>query len=135
LQLNNGLKGLLTHEVVESDLATNWRNTVPVLATPILLWLAELACMRAIEGALEPGKMTLGYGHDVRHLAATPCHWVVHVSGELVDVTPKMLTFEITAHDGRETVLMGRHMRAIVDRERFVARVQSKADCAAALPH
>jgi fluoroacetyl-CoA thioesterase len=135
LRLSNGLKGLLTHEVVESDLATNWRNAVPVLATPILLWLAELACIRAIEGALEPGQMSLGYGHDIRHLAATPCRWIVHVSGELIEVTPKMLTFEVSAHDGRETVLTGRHTRAIVDRERFVARVQSKADCAAALPN
>lgn len=127
MQLKLGLTGVLSHEVTESDLATRWRNDVPVLATPVLLWLAELACMRAIDGCLEPGAMTLGYGHSVRHLAPTPGGWTVQIEAELVDMTDKLLAFEVRASDGRETVLEGRHERAVVDRERFLSRIERKA--------
>ena len=125
MQLELGSKGFLAHRVSEADLATNWRCDVPVLATPVLLWLAELACMRAIVGCLDDGRMTLGYGHMVRHLAPTPRGWTVQVEAELVEIDGKILTFEVRASDGVEVVMEGRHDRAIVDRARFVARVDA----------
>lgn len=127
VKLVPGLKGLLTHKVVDADLATSWQNDVPVLATPILLWLTELACMRAVEGALEDGRMTLGYGHESKHLAPTPRGWSVQIEAELCAIEGKILTFEIRVHDGQDEVFRGRHTRAIVDRARFVANLTRKA--------
>lgn len=124
--LKNGLKGLLTHKVGPADLATHWQNDIPVFATPILLWLAELACMRAIDNCLEPGQITLGYAHDVRHLAATPAGWTVVIEAELTGIESRLLTFEVRASDGRDAILSGRHTRAIVSRERFLAKLDSK---------
>ena len=45
-ELKANLTGSLTYKVSAGDLATAWRNDVPVLATPLLLWLSELAAMR-----------------------------------------------------------------------------------------
>ena len=64
-----GKSGVLVHTVMPTDLATQWKNQLPVLATPILLWLAELATIKAVEGALAPDSMTVGIGHHNRHLA------------------------------------------------------------------
>jgi fluoroacetyl-CoA thioesterase len=127
MKLELGLRGVLSHEVAEPDLATQWRNDLPVLATPVLLWLAEIACMRAIEGCLAPGRTTLGYSHAVRHLAPTPRGWTVQVEAELVCIDGTILTFDVRASDGLDVVLDGRHDRRIVDRDRFVSRLEPKA--------
>lgn len=126
-QLEPTLKGVLIHQVLESELAANWRNDVPVLATPVLLWLAELACMRAVDNLLEPGQMTLGYAHDMRHLAPTPHGWTITIEAELELVEDnKLLTFRLEGRDGEEVILSGTHTRAIVDREKFLSRFEAK---------
>lgn len=131
MQLKTGVKGLLSHNVTGMDLATNWQNDIPVLATPILLWLAELASMRAIDNCLEPGDMTLGRGHSVEHLAPTPEGWNVMVEAELSAIDGRILTFEVQASDGKDVVLVGKHTRAIVNRQRFTNRLASKIDTVA----
>ncbi len=127
MHIKRGLKGILSHEVTHADLATNWQNDVEVLATPILLWLSELACMRAIDGCLQEDQMTLGYGHDIRHLAPTPPNWIVQIEAELVDMQGAILTFDVSAFDPLSTILSGKHSRAIVSREKFLARLAEKA--------
>ncbi|MHB1199482.1 MAG: thioesterase, FlK family [Polaromonas sp.] len=134
MKLKLGLKGVLSHDVTDADLATNWRNDVPVLATPILLWLAELACMRAIENCLDAKLMSLGLGHDSRHLAPTPKGWTVTVEAELVAISEKTLTFDVRATDQQGEIFSGHHTRAIVNRERFIARVVQKSRSAPKTP-
>ncbi|GGE97270.1 hypothetical protein H1W37_08705 [Stappia taiwanensis] len=93
----------------------------------MLLWLAELACMRAIEGTLEEGRMTLGFAHDVQHLAPTPLGWTIRLEAALEKIDGKLLTFLIEGNDGSERILAGRHTRAIVDRDRFLSRFEEKS--------
>jgi fluoroacetyl-CoA thioesterase len=127
MSLQPGLKGTLVHNVRSADLASSWGNDMPVFATPIMLWLAEIACMRAIEPAIEASQITLGYRHEVGHLAPTPENWTVTFTAELVAIDGKMLVFEVAAHDGVDTVLSGRHTRAMVARDRFAEKVRRKA--------
>lgn len=122
-----GAVGVLEHIVRPVDLATAWANDVPVMATPVLLWLAELACMKAIEGSMPDGRMTLGVAHDMRHLAPTPEGGLITLRAELVESDGKLLTFQVRAHDGSDTVLEGRHTRGLVARQRFLDRVAAKA--------
>lgn len=125
--LHPGLKATMKHTVKATDLASSWQNDIPVFATPILLWLAELTCMRAVEGKLEPRVITAGYRHDVYHSAPTPEEWTVDINAELIAVDDKMLTFEVSAHDGIDVILSGRHTRALLDRERFMRRLERKS--------
>ncbi len=128
IELKPGLKACIIHQVEESDLATSWRNDVPVLATPVLLWYAELACMQAISGTLAPSQMTLGFGHEMRHLAPTPNGWTIQIEARLREIDTKILSFDVRASDGAEIILSGVHTRAIIERERFLQRVKSKSD-------
>lgn len=127
MSLQPGMKATLVHDVRSADLASSWGNDMPVFATPIMLWLAEIACMRAIEPAIDASEITLGYRHEVGHLAPTPESWTVTFTAELVSIEGKMLVFDVAAHDGVDTVLSGRHTRALLGRDRFAEKVRRKA--------
>ncbi|MFF8600009.1 thioesterase family protein [Streptomyces sp. NPDC015232] len=123
-----GTRAAYTHTVRTEDSATHWGNELPVLATPVLLWLGEIACMKVVEDALDEGEMTVGYAHtDARHLAATPVGWTVTVEATLTRAEDGMLTFEVEARDAQDVVFRGTHVRALIERERFVRRFDRKA--------
>jgi fluoroacetyl-CoA thioesterase len=127
VELAVNLKGSLIYKVGAADLATSWRNDVPVLATPILLWLSELVCMRAIADTLAAGEMTVGLSHDSAHMAPTPEGWSLNLSATLERIEGRKLVFSVEGSDGQDTVLRGKHTRAIVDRKRFLDKLAIKA--------
>lgn len=112
------------HVVTEEDSAARWGNELEVLATPVLLWLAEITAMKAVDGAVPETEMTVGFAHDVRHLAPTLIGDTVRITARLVEADGRKLIFEVSAADSSATVLAGRHTRAIVNRVAFSARVR-----------
>jgi fluoroacetyl-CoA thioesterase len=123
-----GASAIREHTVRRQDCATHWSNDLPVLATPVLLWLGEVTAMQVIEEALDPAEMTVGCAHtNAEHLAATPQDWVVTVTATLTKADERMLEFAIAANDGDDLVYRGTHVRAVVDRERFLRRLARKA--------
>jgi fluoroacetyl-CoA thioesterase len=118
--------GRLTHQVTGRDSATSWGNDVPVLATPILLWLSEVTAMQAIEQYLEPDEMTVGLAHESRHLAPTPVGMRVRLTATLIEQRGHKLVFEVRGHDDDDLVLEGRHTRAVVHRSTFLSTVDAK---------
>jgi fluoroacetyl-CoA thioesterase len=114
-------------KVEEGYLASRWGNDVEVLATPILLWLAEIACMKLIESHVPKHAMTVGLGHEARHLAPTPRDFTVQLTATLLDANGKILRFRIEATDGQDEVFAGEHTRAVIDAERFRKKVADKA--------
>jgi fluoroacetyl-CoA thioesterase len=121
----------LTHQVADADSAANWGNDLPVLATPVLLWLSELTAMRAVEQYLDEGEMTVGLAHDSSHRAPTPVGMRVRITATLVEHRGRKLVFAVQGHDDKDLVFDGRHTRAVVRRSEFVESVNTKA---AALP-
>ncbi|NYV73741.1 thioesterase family protein, partial [Streptomyces sp. UH6] len=117
-----GSTARVTHRVTDEDSATRWGNDLPVLATPVLLWLTEIAAMKVVEPAVGAGDMTVGLAHDSAHLAPTPVGEEVTLSATLTAVDGRKLVFEVEARDAEAVVLRGRHTRALIDRERFVGR-------------
>jgi fluoroacetyl-CoA thioesterase len=97
-----------------------------VLATPVLLWLAEMACRQALEPALAHDEMTVGAAHAVSHLAPTPVGVSIIVQAKLVEVEGRRLRFRVWASDGLDVILEGTHDRGIVKRDRFLGRVAAK---------
>lgn len=130
--LDAGATGSLTHQVREQDGAARWGNELPVLATPVLMWLGEIAAMRAVASVLEDDEMTVGCSHDAQHLAPTPVGATVEVSAALVSVDGRTLHFEVRATDGIDVVLLGTHVRSVVSRGRFLERLLRK--CATLAP-
>lgn len=109
------------------DCATRWGNEgLNVLSTPAILGTMEQACVELIAPCLRPGEMTVGTQVEMTHLAATPEGDEVSYDIALV-LTGKRIQVEFTVTDTSGTVVsQGRHGRAIVMKDRFLARIPSR---------
>jgi predicted thioesterase len=114
--------------VEETHTARHLRSgAVNVLATPIMIALMEEAARKAVDDLLGPEHLSVGTGLAVSHQAATPVGMRVTARAELLRVEGRFLTFRVEANDEREMVGEGTHTRTIVNRERFLSRVDMKA--------
>ena len=122
-----GLNAEIEITVTETDTAAHLGSgLVPVYATPALVALMENAAVRALEGYLPEGQTTVGGQIDVRHLAATPVGMKVRARAELLEVNERILTFNVHAWDEEELIGEAKHIRYIVDEDKFMARVGGK---------
>lgn len=92
-----------------------------VYATPHMIYLMELAASNAIEGRLPDGWVTVGVEVKVRHLAATPVGRTVLAKAKVAALAPRLITFEVEAHDGVHLIGKGTHSRSPVELKRFEA--------------
>ncbi|WP_425455490.1 thioesterase, FlK family [Corynebacterium gerontici] len=103
--------------MAESDLATQWRNDIPVVATPILIWLCELAAMRELENE-GCDAFTVGFSHECKHVGACGLGEVVEVEARLVSQSESDYVFDCIARHGTKTLLSSKHIRKAVQRDR-----------------
>jgi fluoroacetyl-CoA thioesterase len=123
MELQPGLRAeahvIVTEEQTAIELGS---GDVAVLGTPALLALMEKAAYAAVAGALADGDTSVGIWADLDHLAASKPGAEVTVEAELVGVDGKVLEFRCEAREGTKVVARARHKRAVVNRERFLAR-------------
>jgi predicted thioesterase len=95
-----------------------------VLATPILVAFMEDTAKELVRGDIEETSTTVGSKIDCDHLAPTGVGHKVFVCAKLVEVEKRKLVFSIEAKDDKN-VLIGKasHIRYIVDKERFMGKV------------
>ena len=98
----------------------------PVLSTPWLVWFLEHAALDAALPFLEPGEITVGTHVEVDHLAPTPVGAQVSCSARIVHSEGPVISFQLEADDGHETIARGYHKRRVVEVGRFAARVKQK---------
>lgn len=100
-----------------------------VFATGFLVGFLEWACIKAINPHLDwPGEQTVGTHIDVSHEAATPPGLEVTATVELTAVEGRKLTFSVEAHDGVDLISRGRHVRFVINKERFESRIGEKRE-------
>ncbi len=83
-----------------------------VFATPAMVALMENAAMTAVAGELPEGATTSGLGAEITATAV------------LTEVEGRKLTFNVGARDAEGLIGEGIHVRYIVDREKFMAKVK-----------
>ncbi len=126
-KLAPGLEGRATLVVAPEHTAPRvGSGRIAVLATPVLINVIEAAALDCCEHLLPPGQQSLGTHLDIRHIAATPVGMHVEAKARLVGVDGRMLEFRVEAHDERELIGDGTHVRVVVSVARFDARVQAK---------
>jgi len=126
--LTIGLNAETTITVTESDTAAKWGSgLVPIFGTPSLVALMEAAAVEVLDGKLPEDQTTVGGHIDVQHLAATPVGMQVRARAELVAFEGRKLTFQIEAWDGAEKIGEALHVRFVIDKEKFIAKAQSKS--------
>ena len=97
-----------------------------VFATGFLVGLVEWTCIQAVNPHLDwPREQTVGTRVDLTHEAPTPPGCEVCVEVELLQVEGRRLVFRALARDDAAIVAQGTHERAVIDRERFAARLAS----------
>lgn len=98
-----------------------------VFATGFLVGFLEWACLKAILPHIDwPGEQTVGTYIDISHEAATPPGLEVTATVELIEVSGRKLVFKVEAHDGIDLISRGRHVRFIIDKDKFDAKVGEK---------
>ena len=126
--LETGLRGSAESKVVKKNTAMQvGSGSVPVFATPMLVALMENAAINALAGKLSQGQTSVGTMVEIKHLAATPVGMVVRAQAELTAIDGGRLTFRVEAFDQKEKVGEGTHERFILELDRFLARVEAKA--------
>jgi fluoroacetyl-CoA thioesterase len=110
----------------------NFSEMPPVLATMAMIGFVESTCLEALRPYLAPHQKTVGTHVDMSHVAATPVGFTVTAEVELVAVEGRKLRFKVECRDDADVIGAGFHERAIIDAEKFLARLEVKAGAKAA---
>jgi fluoroacetyl-CoA thioesterase len=114
-------------QVVREMTVAHFHEHMPeVYGTPIMIYHLEVTAEAAIRQYLPDGWVTVGVEVNVKHLAATPVGATVTTRAEVIEVSDHTIKFAVEAHDGFEKIGEGFHVRAPVDMNRFLKRLERK---------
>jgi fluoroacetyl-CoA thioesterase len=99
---------------------------VDVLATSILVQFIENAALACMEPVLAPELVSLGTHVDLEHHKPVPVGFIVRTEVEIVMVDGPRISFAVAVFDEREAVAEGTHERYIIERSKFLARLDEK---------
>lgn len=99
----------------------------PVFATAYMVGFIEATCIEALIPFLDDDEATVGTHVDVSHIAATPVGMRVTANVELVEAEGRRLRFKVVCRDEAEVICEGFHERSVINRGRFMTRVDAKA--------
>jgi fluoroacetyl-CoA thioesterase len=126
--LDAGLAGSVTHVVTDADTAiAQGTGSVPVLATPHVVLLAERAAVAAVDGHVPAGHTTVGYRVQLDHLAPVAVGESVTAEAVLETIEGRRLTFRVSVKFRAGLVAAGRITRVAVEQSRFLQRASGNA--------
>ncbi|MCR5818679.1 MAG: thioesterase family protein [Prevotella sp.] len=97
---------------------------MPVLATPAMMALMENAAMLAVRDELPEGCTTVGGHIESSHLKPSKIGDMVAATAEVTKIDGKKIEFKVAAYCGKVLLSEGKHLRFIVDRDRFLSKLQ-----------
>ncbi len=124
--IETGLKH--TNELTVTEAVTAIQvgsGDMPVLATPMMMALMENAAMLAVRAQLPEGCTTVGGHIESSHLRPSRIGDVVTAVAEVTKVEGKKIFFKVAAYCGETLLGEGTHLRFIVDRKRFLEKLNS----------
>jgi fluoroacetyl-CoA thioesterase len=122
-----GASAMRTTTVTREVTVAHFHSNMPeVYGTPMMIYLMEVAAADAIEKYLPEGWVSVGALVNVKHLAATPVGFSVTARAEVIEVTDRLISFRVEAHDGLEKIGEGTHVRGLVNLGRFEDRMEQK---------
>lgn len=107
----------------ENWAATMGSGDLPVLATPALAAMMENAAMKAVANELPEGTTTVGALLQITHSRPSGTGEEVAARATLLEVEGRKLTFAVVASDSKGVIGEGTHVRYVVDREKFLAKL------------
>ena len=124
VELRPGLQGRAEAIVDTTNVAAVMGSgDLDVFATPALM---EQAACNAIVPCLDSSTSSVGIKMDTTHEAATPLGKKIIATAKLIAVEGRKLTFKVGACDDHGPIGNGTHERFIIDKAKFIAKLQSK---------
>lgn len=125
IMLEKGLSARSAATVVPGNTAAAMGSgDLDVFATPAMVALMENAAMTAVAGELPEGATTVGSEMNVTHIKPSGLGAEITATAVLAEVEGRKLTFNVGARDAEGLIGEGIHVRYIVDREKFMAKVK-----------
>jgi predicted thioesterase len=119
-----GVTGEARHRVVTENLVSFRKpEAPPVLSTPWLLSVMETAAYQALLPHLDDGESSVGTGFQFEHLAPTPAGDTIVATACVTAVEGRRVYFDFEARDSRQLVAKGKHVRAVIDKNRFLGKL------------
>ncbi len=94
-----------------------------VLATPAMVALMENAAMMAVAPELPGGMTTVGGHIETSHLRPSKVGAKIEAKAVLEKIDGKKLFFAVEAMQDGNVIGQGKHLRFIVDRDKFLSRL------------
>lgn len=94
-----------------------------VLATPAMVALMENAAMMAVTPELPEGMTTVGGHIETSHLRPSKVGAEIEAKAVLEKIDGKKLFFAVEAMQDGNVIGQGKHLRFIVDRDKFLSRL------------
>ena len=94
-----------------------------VFATPAMVALMENAAMTAVASELPEGSTTVGAEMNVTHIKPSGLGAEITATAVLTEVEGRKLTFNVGARDAEGMIGEGIHIRYVVDRAKFMAKL------------
>lgn len=125
--IEKGIKGEIKRKVTSEMTAKQiGSGELEVLATPMLISIAEECAWKSIAQDLDTGKGSVGTKIELSHIAASPIGSEIRCETELIEVDRRRLVFSVVAYDDIDKIAEGRHERFIVDNESFEMKAKAK---------
>lgn len=123
--LEKGLSAQSRTTVVEANTAAAMGSgDMPVFATPAMIALMEHAAMLAVADELPERATTVGTEMNASHIKPSGLGAEITASAVVTAVEGRKITFNVGARDADGLIGEGTHVRFIVDRERFLAKLK-----------
>lgn len=122
--LEQGISARSTTTVTAGNTAAAMGSgDLQVFATPAMVALMEHAAMTAVAAELPEGATTVGAEMNVTHIKPSGLGTEITATAVLTAVEGRKLTFNVGARDAEGMIGEGVHVRYVVDRERFMAKL------------
>ena len=83
----------------------------------------ENAAMMCVQDLLPDGSTTVGGWIEVKHLKASAVNTEVKATATLTMIDGIKLSFDLVAYQGDVKIGEGKHLRFIVEREKFLSKL------------
>lgn len=94
-----------------------------VLGTPALIAWLEMNCRDAVKDLIPSDSTSVGTRMELEHLKASSIGSVITCQSKVTSIDGRLIQFLLTAESDGQLVAQGNHTRAVVSRERFLARL------------
>lgn len=111
--------------VEEKHLACNvGSGDLRVFATPMMMALMENAAMMCVADEIDADSSTVGGQICSSHVKPTGIGHTVRATAKLTAVEGRKLSFKVWAEDEDGIIGEGTHLRFVVNRDKFMSKVQ-----------